>query len=152
MCLTKENIKVPIVTVLFLLLLQAVVAAEFKTPGDKMFAAYFKAETDRLAARCMADIRTIDDWNLRKDKYRAQMHEMLGLSPVPPRTPLKAIVTGKIQHKDFEVWKVHYQSMPRLYVTGNLYVPKVLKKPAPTILYVCGHGRVKKNDISYVHL
>jgi dienelactone hydrolase len=124
-------------------------AAEFKTPGDKMFAVYFKAEADRLAARSMADIRTLEDWNSRKEKYRTQMHEMLGLSPVPPRTSLKATVTGKLQHKDFEVWKVHYQSMPRLYVTGNLYVPKGLKKPAPTILYVCGHGRVKKNDINY---
>ena len=77
------------------------------------------------------------------------MHEMLGLDPMPPRTPLKGTVTGKIQHKDFEVWKVHYQSMPHLYVTGNLYVPKGLKKPTPTILYVCGHGSVKKDGISY---
>ena len=105
-------------------------AAEFKTPGDKMFAAYFKAETDRLAARCMADIKTLKDWNERKDKYRVQMYEMLGLDPMPPRTPLKGTVTGKILHKDFEVWKVHYQSMPQLYVTGNLYVPKGLKDPA----------------------
>jgi len=128
---------------------QSLRAAEFKTPGDKMFAAYFKAETDRLAARCMADIKTLEDWNARKDKYRVQMHEMLGLDPMPPRTPLKATVTGKIQHKEFEVWNLHYQSMPRLYVTGNLYVPKGLKKSAPTILYVCGHGRVKKGGISY---
>jgi len=124
-------------------------AAEFKTPGDRMFAAYFKAEADRLAARCMADIKTLEDWNARKDKYRAQMYEMLGLDPMPKRTPLKAAVTGKIQHKDFEVWNLHYQSRPRLYVTANLYVPKGLKKPAPTILYVCGHGRVKKDGVSY---
>jgi len=127
----------------------SIYTAEFLTPGDKMFAAYFKAETDRLAASCLADIKTLDDWNSRKDKYRSQMHEMLGLDPMPPRTPLKVTVTGKVQHEDFEVWKVHYQSMPRLYVTGNLYVPKGFRKPAPTILYVCGHGRVKKGDISY---
>ena len=45
-------------------------AAEFKTPGDRMFAAYFKAETDRLAARCLADIKTLEDWNVRKDIVR----------------------------------------------------------------------------------
>ena len=27
--------------------------------------------------------------------------------------------------------------------------PRALKKPAPTILYVCGHGRVKKDGVSY---
>ena len=138
-----------IVTVLSLFTLQPLWSAEFKTPGDKMFAAYFKAETDRLAVRCLADIKTLDVWNTRKDNYRRQMHEMLGLDPMPPRTPLKATVTGKVQHEEFEVWNLHYQSMPRLYVTGNLYVPKGLKKPAPTILYVCGHGRVKKDGISY---
>ncbi|MDP7051521.1 MAG: alpha/beta hydrolase family protein, partial [Verrucomicrobiota bacterium] len=145
----KTFFSIPIITEVFLLALQNLEAAEFKTPGDKMFAAYFKAESDRLAASCLKDIKTLDDWNGSKDKYRRQMQEMLGLDPMPPRTPLKVTVTGKVQHKDFEVWKVHYQSKPRLYVTGNLYVPKGLRKPAPTILYVCGHGRVKKGDISY---
>jgi len=145
----KTFFSIPIITAVFLLALQNLEAAEFKTPGDRMFAAYFKAETDRLAADCLKDIKTLDDWNKRKDKYRRQMHEMLGLDPMPLRTPLKVTVTGKVQHKDFEVWKVHYQSMPRLYVTGNLYVPKGLRKPVPTILYVCGHGKVKKGDISY---
>jgi dienelactone hydrolase len=34
-------------------------------------------------------------------------------------------------------------------VTGNLYLPKNLDKPAPAILYLCGHGEVKKNGIIY---
>ena len=123
-------------------------AAVFNTPGDKMFARYFQSETDRLAADSLADVETLEDWNARKDGYRREMHEMLGLDPTPKRTPLKATITGKVEHEDFEVWKLHYQSIPRLYVTANLYVPKGLKKPAPAILYVCGHGRVKKGGVS----
>ncbi|HCU86863.1 MAG TPA: acetylxylan esterase, partial [Verrucomicrobiales bacterium] len=110
----------------------------FKTRGDKMFAAYFKAEADQLAANCLKEVKTLKDWNARKGRYRREMHEMLGLDPAQPRTPLKATVTGKVQHEEFEVWKLHYQSIPKLYVTANLYVPKGLKKPAPAILYVCG--------------
>jgi dienelactone hydrolase len=34
-------------------------------------------------------------------------------------------------------------------VTANLYLPKNLAKPAPTILYVSGHGPVIKDGISY---
>ena len=124
-------------------------AAVFNTPGDKMFARYFQSETDRLAADSLTDVETLEDWNARKDGYRREMHEMLGLDPMPKRTPLKATITGKVKHEDFEVWKLHYQSIPRLYVTANLYVPKGLKKPAPAILYVCGHGRVKKGGVSY---
>ena len=36
-------------------------AALFKTPGDKMFAVYFKAESERLAADCLKDIKSLKD-------------------------------------------------------------------------------------------
>ncbi len=124
-------------------------AAELKTPGDRMFAEYFKIETKRLADSCLAEIETLDDWNAKKDLYRKQLHEMLGLDPLPERTPLKATVTGAVKHEEFEVRNLHFQSSPGLYVTGNLYVPNNLTAPAPTILYVCGHGRVKIDGIDY---
>ena len=124
-------------------------AAVLKTPGDRMFAEYFKIETKRLADSCLAEIETLDDWNAKKDLYRKQLHEMLGLDPLPERTPLQATVTGTVQHDEFEVRNLHFQSSPGLYVTGNLYVPKNLTAPAPTILYVCGHGRVKIDGIDY---
>ena len=124
-------------------------AAELKTPGDRMFAEYFKIETKRLADSCLAEIETLDDWNAKKDLYRKQLHEMLGLDPLPERTPLQATVTGTVQHDEFEVRNLHFQSSPGLYVTANLYVPKNLTAPAPTILYVCGHGRVKIDGIDY---
>ncbi|MEZ0274178.1 MAG: alpha/beta hydrolase family protein, partial [Roseimicrobium sp.] len=36
-----------------------------------------------------------------------------------------------------------------LYVTANLYRPKVVDKPLPTMLYVCGHSSKEKGGISY---
>ena len=36
--------------------------------------------------------------------------------------------------------KLHFQSRPGLYVTGNLYRPKESKGKLPAILYVCGHS------------
>ena len=125
------------------------VAAELKTPGDKMFADYFRRETAKVSARSLADIKTLEDWNARKDGYRQQLFEMLGLDPLPPKTKLNPTVTGVTQHEAFEVRKLHFQSMPGLYVTANLYVPKNLTKPAPTILYVCGHALVKTNQVSF---
>ena len=124
-------------------------AAELKTPGDMMFANYFKIETKRLADGCLTEIQSLEDWNAKKQVYLKQLHEMLGLDPMPERTPLKATVTGTVKHDEFEVRNLHFQSSPGLYVTGNLYVPKNLNKPAPTILYVCGHGRVRIDGIDY---
>ncbi|HEY2415041.1 MAG TPA: prolyl oligopeptidase family serine peptidase [Pirellulaceae bacterium] len=112
--------------------------------GDKMLADYFAAETKKLQDACLADIKTLDDWKSKRGEYRRQLLEMLGLDPLPEKTDLKPTITGKIEHDDFIVEKLHFQSRPGLYVTGNLYLPKKIdpEKPLPTILYVCGHSRV----------
>ena len=119
------------------------------TIGDRMFADYFRAETRRLADSSLAEIHTRDDWNGRKDQFRRQLYEMLSLDPLPPKTDLHATVTGTIDHPEFTVEKLYFQSMPGLYVTANLYLPKHLEKPAPAILYVCGHSPVKTNGVSF---
>ena len=136
--------------------------AEPKKPdtsrGDRMFADYFAAETKKLADRCLSEIKTLDDWRANRETYRSQLLDMLGLAKMPAKTDLKAQTTRTVDHEEFTVENVHFQSSPGLYVTGNLYIPKAKKKEGtagqaaekyPTILYVCGHGGVKKNNISY---
>lgn len=118
-------------------------------PGDRMMAECFRAETARLRDACLADVKTLDDWNARRAEYRRQLLEMLGLDPMPPRADLKPAVTGRVEGDGFVVEKLHFQSRPGLYVTANLYLPKEVKERLPAILYVCGHGGVKKDGTSY---
>lgn len=117
--------------------------------GDKMIAEYFRVETDRLRNACLAEIESAEDWQQNKQRYRSELLEMLGLDPLPEKTDLQAVVTGKVEHDEFSVENVQFQSRPGLYVTGNLYVPKKVDERLPAILYVCGHGAVKKDGISY---
>ena len=117
--------------------------------ADAMLADYFRDETAKLRDRCLTDVKSLEDWQAKRKVYREQLFEMLGLDPLPEKTDLKPVITGKIEHEQFTVENLHFQSRPGLYVTANLYIPKDLEKPAPTILYVCGHGNVKKNGISY---
>ena len=116
---------------------------------DEKLMEYFRRETRALSERCLSDLTTSNAWNERAPQLRAELSEMLGLSPLPPRTDLKATVTKRFEQDTFTVENLHFQSRPGLYVTANLYVPKNLTKPAPTILYVCGHGPVITNRISY---
>jgi dienelactone hydrolase len=118
------------------------------TRGDRMIGEYFRLETEKLQANCLAEIQTLDDWNAKRGEYRRQLLEMLGLDPLPEKTPLATVITGKLDHPEFTVEKLHFQSRPGLYVTGNLYVPKKVDpaKPLPAILYVCGHGKVVNNE------
>ena len=117
--------------------------------GDRMIAEYFRIETEKLQSQPVQNIRTIDQWKKKRVEYRRQLLEMLGLDPLPEKTDLQATVTGTTEHDEFRVERLHFQSRPGLYVTGNLYLPKKIDKPLPAILYVCGHGRVKKNGVSY---
>jgi len=114
-----------------------------------MIAAYFREETARVASASLSDIKTLEDWTSRREEYRRQLREMLGLDPWPERTPLNPVVTGKIDHDTFTVEKLHFQSRPGLYVTGNLYLPKQVEKALPAILYVCGHSKNKEGDVSF---
>src|SRR5688572_26313474 len=116
---------------------------------DGELAAYFADEVEamrRQTHEALGAIRSAGDWEAARAKYRAELADMLGLSPMPERTDLKGTVTGKVEQADFVVEKVHFQSKPGLYVTANLYLPKNLDKPAPAVLYVCGHSPVKGAD------
>ena len=119
------------------------------TRGDQLLADYFERETSKIEASCLADIKTLEDWESRKEMYRDQLREMLGLDPWPERTPLNAEVVRILEHDDFVVEMLHYQSSPGLYVTANLYRPKVVEGKLPAVLYVCGHARVNDNGVSY---
>lgn len=120
-----------------------------KSRGDQMLTAYFQEETARLRDACLADTDSLDEWKGKRESYRRELLEMVGLDPLPERTDLKATVTGQVDHEQFTVEKLHFQSRPGLYVTGNLYLPKDSTGPVPAILYVCGHGGVKKDGVSY---
>jgi dienelactone hydrolase len=109
---------------------------------------YFRSETELISTRCLADIRSLDDWKSRREEYRRQLQEMLGLWPMPEKTDLNPVITGKLEEDAFTVEKLHFQASPGLYVTANLYLPKNAAGPAPAILYACGHSRVVTNGVS----
>jgi dienelactone hydrolase len=117
--------------------------------ADAPLAAYFRAETAKLAARPLQGIDSAEAWKARRPELQRQLREMLGLDPLPERTDLKVKVTGIVERTDFVIEKILYQSRPGLYVTANLYRPKEVKAPLPAILYVCGHSKVEKDGIIY---
>lgn len=109
-------------------------------PGDEMIEAYLKKQTEGISKTFMAGAKSKDEWQKLRPKLREQYLDMLGLSPLPEKTPLNAKVTGTIERDGVSIEKVHFQSRPGLYVTGNLYRPKKVEGKLPAILYVCGHS------------
>ena len=109
----------------------------------------FRAEVERIAAEPLLGIDGAEEWKARRPELQRQLREMLGLDPMPERTPLKAEVRDVIERPDFVVETVLFRSMPGLYVTGNLYRPKEVDGRLPAILYVCGHANVVKDGVIY---
>src|SRR5262249_12120241 len=122
-----------------ILLLPSLVLAADPMPqpsrGDRMLDAYFRAQVQQIADASLADIKTRADWEKKRPELHRQFLDMLGLWPLPPRTDLKPTITGRIETEHFTVEKLHFQSLPGLYVTGNLYLPKQLKGTVPAVLY-----------------
>lgn len=112
------------------------------SPGDTLIQAYLAAEAKRIDAQFEDDLESLEQLQDRLPQYRQQYMHMLGLWPLPERTPLKATVTGTLKGDGFTVEMLHYQSMPGLYVTGNLYRPSRTEtdQRLPAVLYVCGHS------------
>jgi len=111
-------------------------------PGDEMIQRYLASEANRIHATWTNDIKSLAGWEALRPAYREEYLHMLGLWPLPERTPLHATITGSVEGDGYVVDLIHYQSRPRLYVTGNLYRPARAKpgERFPAVFYVCGHS------------
>ncbi|MCR9116511.1 MAG: prolyl oligopeptidase family serine peptidase [bacterium] len=127
------------------------IRAEDTSRGDKMLADYFESETAELQNASLKDwdYSSPAAWKAEKAKRREELFEMLGLDPLPEKTDLKPIITGTLERDGVRVQNIQFQSRPGLYVTGNVYSPIGDDSPKPTVLYVCGHGRVKIDGVDY---
>src|SRR5262245_11724815 len=112
-----------------LLLVPAPVLAQEKKPAtpDKLVESFLKAETARINARPLDGAKTLKEWQDRRERLRREYLDMLGLWPLPEKTPLKATITRTVKRDDVLIECLHFQSKPNLYVTANLYRPKEAK-------------------------
>ena len=101
------------------------------------------ADLDRCAADITAaslrDVCSWGDWCARRPIVRQRFLWMLGLDPLPGRALIEPRTTGTLERKGYSVEKVVFESLPGLWVTANLYLPRDAARPAPCILYLCGH-------------
>ena len=111
------------------------------TRGDAMIDAFLAREASAVGLREFEGAATPEAWHAMRPRLTRELFSMLGLWPVPVKTPLQARVTGTVERDGAVVIeKLHFQSRPGLYVTGNLYRPKESRGRVPAILYVCGHS------------
>ncbi len=81
------------------------------------------------------------EWETRSEYVRRQVLVSLGLWPMPTKTPLNAVLHGKIDLPEYTIEKVYFESVPGFYVTGNLYRPKNFSGKVPGVMFAHGHWK-----------
>jgi len=82
-------------------------------------------------------LQSRNDMMLHREKLKDSYRKIMG--ELPPKYPLKSRVLKSTSLKGFTVEKIIFESLPKRYVTANLYLP-VGKGPFPAALELCGHG------------
>lgn len=90
----------------------------------------------------LADYPTRDSWQARADHLRKRILVSTGLWPMPERCALNPQITGQIEHEDYIIENVAFESLPGFFVTGNLYRPKGKEGPFPGVANPHGHWDV----------
>ncbi len=83
--------------------------------------------------------KTAEQWKARAETVRRQVLVSQGLWPLPSKTPLKAVIHGRIDEGTYTVERVYFESMPGFFVTGSLFRPKNASGKLPGVLSPHGH-------------
>ncbi len=116
-------------TLLFLAVLASATAEDIRLQPPKDLNGYFPFNPPS----------SLSEWDVRKDYVRRQILVAEGLWPMPTKTPLNAVIHGKVEGDGFTVEKVYFESAPGFFVTGSLWKPKVIKGKVPGVMFAHGH-------------
>jgi dienelactone hydrolase len=127
------------IPVLILLAAAAGAAAQTHSPADHTLAC-LRRQARAITDRAAAEISDRTSWERVRSRRLEELRDMLGLLPWPARTPLNVQITGRADRGAYIVENIAFESMPKIYVTANLYLPKQRKGRVPAVVYVCGHS------------
>jgi dienelactone hydrolase len=91
---------------------------------------------------------SLSEWDARREEVKARIQVAAGLWPMPTKTPLNAVIHGKIDRGDYTIEKVYFESAPGFYCTGSLYRPKNITGKVPAVLSAHGHARDARLSLS----
>jgi cephalosporin-C deacetylase-like acetyl esterase len=114
--------------------------------SKRQITAHLEKHARRITDQAVKEISSPAMWSAARPQRLAEMRDMLGLDPWPPRSPLNPQITARLDKGTYWVENIAFESMPKVYVTGNLYLPKVPVRSKAAIIYVCGHSYSPHGD------
>ncbi|MDD3587026.1 MAG: hypothetical protein PHQ75_07560 [Thermoguttaceae bacterium] len=110
---------------------------------DLMMETWLLAEIDKAQDKWNAryeSIKTVEDAQAYQKSHIDFFWKQLG--QLWDKTPLNAKITGVLNRDSYRVEKVVFESLPKFYATGTMFLPleSRFKPPYPGVLVVCGHS------------
>ncbi len=102
--------------------------------------AYLTERAQEITDKFVEETASQESWEAVQKTRREELRSMLGIDYQTRDTPLNPQITGRIERDGYSVEKISFESMPKVYVTTNLYLPTERSGPVPTVIYVCGHA------------
>lgn len=130
--------------------LQVFESPEEQSEGREMLSGFVKNHSDSVMNKRLEELnqlKTSAEWKARQEKTRRHLDKFFG--KFPDKTLLNAKIVGKIEHEQYTIEKVIYESQPKYYVSANFYIPKGRKFPLPGIVFLCGHSDDGKAERLY---
>jgi len=113
-------------------------AAEEKKPTLCQGNYQTEEQAKEQLAKFAASYSNLDEWKSRAANIREGILRGAELLPLPKKCPLNPIIHSKREYTDYTVENAAFESLPGVFVTGNLYRPLAGKGPCPAVL--CPHG------------
>ncbi len=95
-------------------------------------------------AKFVDSYSNLTEWKTRAERIREGILRGAELSPLPKKRPLKRIIHSRRRYDGYTVQNAAFESLPGVFVTGNLYRPRKGKGPFAAIL--CPHGHWSSAD------
>jgi hypothetical protein len=83
-------------------------------------------------------------WKARAGRIREGILRGAELLPLPEKRPLRPIIHSKREYEGYTVQNAAFESLPGVFVTGNLYRPRKGKGPFAAVL--CPHGHFSSDN------
>lgn len=123
--------------------------------ADDMVMNHIAAEASKAPPQALPDPTSKEEWETQRVFYLERLKESLNFPSAEQRAqwPLKAKFTrSDLEHETYTIKHVVFQSRPHWWVPANLWIPKEIKFPAPTVLYLHGHSKSGKSSYTQAKL
>ncbi|MHA4738492.1 alpha/beta hydrolase family protein [Dyadobacter sp. MSC1_007] len=114
-------------------------SASFAQQPELCQGAYFTEEQGKAFLEKHTPASRLE-WEARATQIRKQIREGMDLQTLPAKPTSKAIIHSRKEMDGYSIENVAFESMPGIYVTGNLYKPLKKQKSYAGILAPHGHG------------